>query len=389
MIKRIGAGLIIAILAGMLILTFGRVPPSQLAEMISGRMGSFDGEEITPAMYVMAQENCKRNMGGMGEIPEFILTNCVTNQLKQLYILPKIATRLGALVSEESQQVDLLKQSEQIFQQQKDASADDRLTVREIYNRQLLNYPMDLRIRMRAAQNAGEIITNVGDSLPEARAQAAAESITMSLRILRFTNTDLQGKTGNFDVTEEEVKAKHEKEQSIFEPPQRKSYESQREFVKNRLITEKKQTAVSGLKQQLSALGADFKIEDLERITGRNAIAKSAKLQELKGLTLPTGEIVHLDKPEFLLALSGKGVHKVGPIQDGEATIYVEISGIQAGAVADLPPAKAEKMVEEQKNAAGRSYYELIVKTEGKRGNFRLRTNSKTGNAPVPAPDVF
>ncbi|MBL8021511.1 MAG: hypothetical protein JNM27_17710 [Leptospirales bacterium] len=389
MIKRIGAGLIIAILAGMLILTFGRVPPSQLAELITGRMGSFDGEEITPAMYGMAEENCKRNMGGLGEIPPFILNNCVSNQLKQIYILPKIASRLGALVSEESQQEDLLKQSQQIFEQQKNAAADDRLTTREIYNRQLLNFPMDLRVRMRAAQNAGEIITNVGDSLPEAKAQALSESITMNLRILRFTNTDLQGKTGNFDVTEEEIKAKHEKEQSIFEPPQRKSYESQRDFVKNRLITEKKQTAVSGLKQQLSALGADFKIEDLERITGRNAVAKGAKLQELKNLTLPSGEIVHLDKPEFLLALSGKGTHKVGPIQDGEATIYVEISGITAPPTADLAAAKAEKLLEEQKNSTGRAFYELIVKTEGQRGNFRIRQNPRMGNAPIPAPDNF
>src|SRR5262245_15595421 len=119
MIKRIGAGLIIAILAGMMILTLGRVPPTQLLEQITGRMGSFDGEEITPAMQFMAQENCKRNMGGMGEIPEFILNNCVSNQLKQIYILPKIASRLGALVSEESQQEDLLKQSQQIFEQQK------------------------------------------------------------------------------------------------------------------------------------------------------------------------------------------------------------------------------------------------------------------------------
>lgn len=389
MIKRIGAGLIIAILAGMMILTLGRVPPSQLLEEMTGRMGSFDGDEISRSNYQLAEETCKRNMGGMGEIPPFILNNCVSNQLKQMYILPKVASRLGALVSEESQQEDLLKQSQQIFEQQKNAAPDDRLTTREIYNRQLLNFPMDLRVRMRAAQNAGEIITNVGDSLPEAKAQALSESITMNLRILRFTNTDLQGKTGNFDVTEEEIKAKHEKEQSIFEPPQRKSYESQRDFVKNRLITEKKQTAVSGLKQQLSALGADFKIEDLERITGRNAVAKGAKLQELKNLTLPSGEIVHLDKPEFLLALSGKGTHKVGPIQDGEATIYVEISGITAPPTADLAAAKAEKLLEEQKNSTGRAFYELIVKTEGQRGNFRIRQNPRMGNAPIPAPDTF
>jgi len=375
-VKRIGAGLIIVVLAGMLILTFGRVSPSQLADLMSGRVGSFNGDEISQNLYFMAEENCKQNMAAYGQIPPYILHNCVSTTLKQLYVLPLVASRLGLRVSEESQQTEMMKYAQQMFESQKGVTPDDRLTVREIYNRQLLNNPLDVQIRRREAQNGYEAVSAVGDNKGEARAVAAAEQVSVSLRLVRFTIPDLQNKVGDVKVPEEDIKARFDKEQSVFQPAQRKSYESEHELVKARIIGEKKMEAVSGLKQQLSGLGKDFKLEDVERITGRNAATQNLRLSELKEVKLPTGEVVHLDSAEILLALAGKENKKIGPIQDGEATLYLEILNVQAPPVIADSDKRVEKLIEERHNETSRAYFDMIIKQEARRGKFHLKTDA-------------
>ncbi|HMX56540.1 MAG TPA: hypothetical protein PKE49_08450 [Leptospiraceae bacterium] len=387
-IKKFGSVLIIVILGVMLALTFSKTPLSTITDILSGagRVGSFDGEEIQPRIYLMAEDNCRQNMSAFGQIPEYILKNCIANQIRQLYVLPLLAHRLGVAPSEKFMQDELMKGAQEMYEAQKNAAPDDRLTVKEIYHKQLASFPMDIRLRMRAAQQAYEVISSMGEALPTARAEAAADSISMNARIIRFTTLDLTEKSGgNIQVTEEEIKAKHEKEQSIFEPAQRKSYESQKEFVKNRVLTEKRQLASAGLKQQLSQLGKDFKLEDIERITGKRASQVNIKLSQLKGVALPSGETVKLDGPEVLGALGGDGVKKIGPIQDGEATVYVEISGVQSVADAGLET-RAQKIAEEKRNEAGRLYFELLLKKESERGRFKLKSEVKD-TGPVSHPD--
>ena len=72
----------------------------------------------------------------------------------------------------------------------------------------------------------------------------------------------------------------------------------------------------------------------------------------------------------------------VGPIQDGEGTIYVEVQAVNS------TPAKPQgERAEQISQWASMTFLDLAVKREGQRGKFKVRQGAKEAS-PVPPPDL-
>jgi hypothetical protein len=379
-VKKVGSSFVVILLAVMMIVTLGRWSLADVLEGFFGaKYGYFDGEDMDARYYFQEEERCRQaySMFGEGKIHD-----CLVKQLRSLYVLPRLATRLGLSTSKETVQADLMAQIMENQRAQEALPSDDRLTPREEYNRMLQQFPMDLRVREKGINALVQAFSGMREADNAIGAHGNIETDSIQLRLVRFTALDLQNQTGTFQVTEDEIKARHEKEQSIFEPSARKTYESQRDFVKNRIEGEKKQAAVAEVKKQLANLGKEYKMSDVERITRKPAIAKTVKVMELSNVALPNGEFAKLDSPDFILALGGKAPVMVGPIQDGEGTIYVEIQSVTS------PPAKPqEERVEQISQWASMTFLDLAVKREGQRGKFKVRQGAKEAPA-VPPPDL-
>lgn len=379
-VKKVGSGFVVVLLAVMMIVTLGRWSLADVLEGFFGaRYGSFDHEDMDARYYFQEEERCRQTYAMFGEGK---VHDCLVKQLRSLYVLPRIAQRLGLTTSKEAVQADLMQQILEAERAGINLSEDDRLTPREQYNRMLQQFPMDLRVREKAINGLVGAFSGMTEAENAIAAHTNIENDTLQVRLVRFTALDLQNQTAAFNVTEQEIKERHEKEQSIFEPSARKTLESQRDFVKNRLVQEKKQAAVAEVKKQLAALGQGFKLSDVERITGRQAIGKAVKLAELGNVALPNGEYAKLDSPELILALAGKPPAIVGPIQDGEGTIYVEIQSVTPSTAKP-----SEEKTEQISQWSSMSFLDLAVRREAQRGNFKVRQGAKEA-APVPAPDL-
>lgn len=379
-VKKAGSGFVVILLAVMMIVTLGRWSLADVLEGFFGaRYGYFDGEDMDARYYFQEDERCRQAYAMFGEGK---IHDCLVKQLRSLYVLPRLATRLGLSTSKETVQSDIMQQ---IMENQRNLSSlapDDRLTPREEYDRMLQQFPMDLRIREKGINAVVQAFSGVQEADNAISAHGGIETDSIQIRMIRFTALDLQSQTANFDVKEEEIKARHEKEQAIFEVSARKTYESQRDFVKNRIIGEKKQEAIAEVKKKLAGLGKDYRLSDVERITGKPAIAKTLKIAELGNVALPNGEFAKLDSPDFILALGGKTPALVGPIQDGEGTIYVEIQAVTVSQ-AKVPEERAEQISQ----WASMSFLDLAVRREAQRGKFKVKQGAKEAPG-APPPDL-
>lgn len=379
-VKKVGSGFVVVLLAVMMIVTLGRWSLADVLEGFFGaKYGYFDGEDMDARYYFQEEERCRQaySMFGEGKIHD-----CLVKQLRSLYVLPRLAARMGLATSKETVQADLMQQIMENQRAQGNLPSDDRLTPREEYNRMLQQFPMDLRVREKGINALVQAFSGMQESDNAIAAHGSIESDSFQVRLVRFTALDLQSRTGNLEVKEDEIKARHEKEQSIFEPSARKTYETQRDFVKNRILEEKKQAAIAEVKKQLAALGKDFKISDVERITGKQALAKAVKVSELGNVALPNGEFAKLDSPDVILALGTKGPAMVGPIQDGEGTIYAEIQSVTGSAARPQ-----EERSEQISQWASMSFLDLAVRREAQRGKFKVRAGAKESQG-APPPDL-
>lgn len=385
LVKRIGAGFIIIIIALMMAMMFSSQNMSEITDIIAGKdaAGKFGGETIPLRYYAMAQDSCKANYQQFGNIPDFFLQRCIVGQLKNIYVIPLIAHRLGLEVSSEALEKDILERAKMVYQTQRAVSEDDRLSLSTIYRRELSRYPKELQMKDAARQKLAENMA-ANFPIPESVliSSRAASGISMQLRIVRFSNAELLGlleKT--IQIDEAEIRKTYEEEQAKLPADQKKSYENERSFVRNRVMNDKKQKALADLKAKLAAL-TDPTLEQVAALT-MSPLRNLGRLtlQNLNTVKISPEETVSLVIPGLLLDMEKPGnVIRSGPHQEGEHTVYAEISGLTVPqTVMTDKEREAEKEKQGQETAQGLMSY--ILDQESKRGNFRLnRIRSEDGS---------
>lgn len=400
LVVKIGSGLVVVILVGMLALTFsGRnTRDINFIDILLGRsaIGSFNGENISTRMYSLADQNCReryQQLVGGGRIPEQLMTRCIASQLREVYILPKVAKDLGLDVSPSSIEKAALERARLNFKKQSSLAAEDRMTLGELYRRELAYAPVDVQVRYQEAQRAFEKLAK-GMPYPEAavRAEELATKITMDVKFVRYTTADLLAELDDdVTITEEQIKKRFDEEQGKLSESQRKPYKDEREFVKNRVKSELKQLELAKVKEKLSKLPAGSSLEDVAKITGVKVHhAEGVTLEGLSAVKVDQGEVAKLNLPAVLADLKGSSAVS-GPHQEGDHTVYLMITNVRVPDLT-LETAKLEKMSEEKGQRAGMMFLSYIMEEQASHGRFRVRArgslqdNSQQEIPEIPAP---
>lgn len=402
-LKKIGAGITIVLLALMMTLMFSGQPIDEITGVFTGRAGAggFAGEVIPMGTYAEVDAGCRdriRQMTG-GQAPEYFVRQCVSGQLKMLYVLPHIGHEVGIDVPKKKIQEDMAELARRQFEaQDENTHPDDRLSMQELYNRLLQQSSVDLQRRSEVAE---QVRRHFGTDFPEPRDLGQAEEmtreITLSLRLVRYTSDELLASIGGeVNVSEEEIRLAFEKEQDSVPEEKRKKYEDERKFVKNRLVQERKQAELSKVKQQLGDLKGDVKLEDVVGVTGIRPVTPGrVALDGLSRVDPRDGSgPLNLAIPGVLLDLGRDGeVFVSGPHTVGSSTVYAEISDIRVPEKyrAESPrsvKAEAERAVDADANEGGNrlaaSLFNYLVEQAANRGRFELYVpNQSPGGNPA------
>lgn len=376
-IKKVGAGLIVLILIGMMGITFSSQPISEITAILSGQSGpgEFEGKEISRAMVNLALNQCKERYRSFGEIPDYFLNNCIENELKNLIVLPALGRKLGLDVPDSKVQKELMEAVESRYRSQSGyADPDDRLDMREIYNRELQFNPLDVRKAIEATRSTYESLRDFPVSPDMKQASVATDGISMNIRYIQYSTSDLLKSLGKeVVVSEEEIREAYEKEQAEKKDEEKRPLEKERELIENRIRSEKRQVELAGLKSQLGALGETFELKKVSEITGISIeSAGRVVLKKLKQVPAKKGAPLDLAKPEILAGIPAPGSSLVaGPFTSGDQTYYVEIGDVR---ISDTP-VLAEKIESETSNQGvyhAAYLLEQLVENESKRGNFKV-----------------
>ena len=336
-LKKIGAGITIVLLALMMTLMFSGQSTDEIAGVLVGRggAGGFDGQTIPLATYGEVDARCRdriRQIMGGGQAPDYFVRNCVNGSLKELYVLPKIAGAVGLDVPASEIQRQVAEQAQAQFAAQgAQVHPDDRLSVKEIYNRLIQQSSIDMQ---RRGAVADRVRRTLGGSFPLPDSLSFSEDmsrdISIRLRLVRYTAEELLENTDTkIEVSEEEIRLAFEKEQAGVSDEKRKNFETEKKFVKNRLIQERKQVELSKVKESLGKLTKDVGLEDVAGLTGAKIRTPGrVSLSELQRVDVRDGGgPLNLAIPGFMLDLGKKGdVILSGPHQIGSSTVYVEVS---------------------------------------------------------------
>ncbi|MBE7439527.1 MAG: hypothetical protein HS115_13805 [Spirochaetales bacterium] len=374
-IKKFGAGLIILILVAMMALVFGNQPVDEITRVLAGNPGAgkFQKEVIDLQIYSMIESNCKQNfLQQFGVAPEGMINSCVNSNLKQLYILPAVARELGLDVSREYVEQAALKRAQDSYRLQRTGkgSEDDVLSVSELYQRELSYYPFDLQHKSATIERVQETLGREFAASPEEIAlRKNLGNIRFRLRILSYTAGSLEETTQKtIKVTEEDIRKAYEEEQKKLPPDKQKPFESEKQFVKERITKDMVSAGVAATKKQLGNLSGSFSLEDVEKITGFAAKSAGAvAANELRAVKVGGGSVNLMSKDILLFLGRGKpGV--AGPFQEQEQTIYLELVEVDQK---DPAPATAEEIkLAGQENA--RTFLSYVMEQEGQAGKFAV-----------------
>lgn len=342
-LKQLGATIIVLFLVAMMALTFSSQPLDEILTVLSGgsRVGSFNGEQMSDDAYAYADNICRDQFRQFPNIPDMFLAQCIEGRLKELYILPAIAENLGRKASKEEIEMQLVEQAKAEFSRQAiNTLEEDRLSLKQIYQRQVQMVPVDLRVRLASAQQAANTLYS-DIKLPEdyTNAMLLAETTLLNMNLIRYSEVDLLSKIdGQVDP-----------------------------LLTGKERTEAKQKMLSERKSALGKLKGDsLSLNAVQEITGiRPVVVNGLPVAGLSAAQLPGGITADLAAADFLLELSGPGTY--GPYQDGQNTFYVEISSVNRRQ-AQVTPEQAE-----QKYSLDilRSFSEYIINQEAERGDFK------------------
>ncbi|MCB1164941.1 MAG: hypothetical protein KDK37_10225 [Leptospiraceae bacterium] len=373
-VKRIGVGAIVLFLVLMMGVTFSRQPLDQILSILTGgtQYGSFDGEEVTQEEYGRTLQSCRDRFAQFGQVPDFFLNGCLQNGLQELYVLPKIASRMGVDVTSAEMEKKLVEAAREIAAQDSSTFEDDRMSVRDAYTRLVGMAPVSFRRRATSAQNAQQTIMSVNASPSLVEAATLARETKINLRIIRFTQTSLLGRFDDrVQVSEQDLQKEYDawKKEDPSIPPLDKN----KGQVMDRVRTKKKQDLLASAKEHLARLKPEEGLGAVSEATGIAAqTAPPVALEALSQVTVPGGPAANLASGDFFsdLAKYKPGERRFyGPYQDGEATIYLEIQGIQK---VPMSAKDAESMKQEVAARVREQFYRYLVRTESERGDFRF-----------------
>lgn len=380
-LKKIAAAAIITLLAGMMLLMF---LPGSISDATgifkSNRYGSFDGKDIAPDDYRAAYEICAVRLESIPEkFRKTLLQNCINRTLEELFVLPSIGEELGIAVSAQSVERNLYEElSRQLDQINQTArSEDDKLTLRELYLRAIRYRPIAVRLRSSSAIAVHSTLTA---QFPYPRdlilIDEAAKKITMDLRYLRYNNALLSRRLEkNVTVDPGAVRRAYEQEQKALKKEERKSFALRKPFLENRIRSESARKALTGLKNRLGQIGEK---PDLDRVAGIIGIAprgeRNINLAGLRSIRERSGEPpINLALPGLLavFADAGEGL-TVGPLQDGDHTVYIEIRNIRTGKIA-LQEKDIHRIQHQLGGELAQQLVRYLIEKHSVRGEFKTR----------------
>lgn len=355
-LKQAGATVIVLFLVAMMAVTFSSQPIDEILTVLTGgsKIGSFDGQEISDESYAYADDACRNQFRQFPNIPDMFLAQCIESRLKELYVLPSIAEKMGKNVTKEQVEQQLIEQAKLEYEQQALTTLEeDRLSLKQLYQQQVRMLPLSLRVRLASAQQAADTLYS-DFTVPDSYADSLmkAESVALNLALIRYSEVDLLSKIDD-----------------RVDP-----------LLTGKERTEAKQKMLSEIKDNLGKLKGDQLTTDkVSNQTGIKPVQlNNVRLASLSAVQLPGGTTANLASADFLLSIDGAGTY--GPFQDGQNTFYIEIKGIQK------LPAAAEKEQSQQKYSLDilRSFSEYIVNQEAKRGDFKTVV-SRQAPAEIPA----
>jgi len=375
-IKKLGAGLIIVILIVMLAITFSSQSIDEITGIIAGKktLGSYRGKEINSQVYFVIEQYCQGMYAQFGKVPDFILHSCMTEQLKQVYVIPEIGKELGLTVSKQSVENAVYEQIKQAYKQSQGRDEDDRLSIKEMYRREVAYNPIEVRVRMASIS---EVVNALGKDFPVpqtvVKSMQSSDNIVFDLNLVRFSSSELNKLVDpSITISEEEVKSTYEKEQSVLAEKDRKPFESQAEFVRNRLKNEKRQALIAEVKKKLSLFTKDYKLDEVSKAVGVKPVPiKEVKLTSITNIKLPENQTADLSGSDFLLSLTPGKDALVGPIQDGEFTVYAEVKNVKIITPKETAN-KKDNLLEELSMSISGFFLQEIMNSEAKRGKFTL-----------------
>ncbi|HBS06342.1 MAG TPA: hypothetical protein DEA96_15345 [Leptospiraceae bacterium] len=385
-VKRLGAGIIVIFLVLMMGVTFSSQPMDEILAIFAGqtKFGSFDGEDISEENYGFAYNACKQRFAQFGEVPDIFLNGCLESTLQELYVLPKIARRLGLDASEEEIERDLVELARQAYQSQEVLVEADRQTVQDFYRDIVQQASVKLRSREASARRVSTAILAMESSPALIEAATRSRATTVSFRMVRYTQTSLlAGFDDQVQISDEELKSEYEswkKEKPDLEP-----LDKVKGQVLDRVRTGKKQAMLAKSKEQLSKLKPEDGLNSVSDITGITPRTfQNLPLEALSQVRVDDGKPANLATGDFFRDLTSyeRGKNRYyGPYQDGEATVYVEIVNLNSGAVTE---AEKEKVLNETGARARQEVYRYMIRTEAQRGDFNFRELASENERQIP-----
>lgn len=390
-LKKIGATLIVIALILIMGISFSSQDMSEILTILSGgsKIGSYRGEEIRPEVYGYAEDSCKNRYQVYGEIPQVFIDQCASDAVRDMMVMPAIVADLGLDVSEKQIQDQIISVLRtEVEMQNQSRLADDRLSLEQMVQREMSRFPMSLRMRLtRVGLFQDSVAAPFPVSAIETQAFSRAKDSAFELNVIAFTNADLLNSFSaeaseaemkdlyEKDKKEAEIRAKKEKKEGPFTYP---SFEERKEFLKDRVLTEKKKKQLEELKASLGQK-KDASLATVSEKTGYKAERATVKFSALNAVSLASGKTINLTGDRFLSDVAASRDGLKGPYQDGETTIYLTIEQVKLA-----PPSEKLDPELSQNRAMYLSYAfaNQIVKEYAETGKFRLTQKSLDSGKP-------
>lgn len=321
-----------------------------------------------------------RKLAGNGELPPmFTVDACIRRELQQRYTRYSLGEELSLSNIKDILKEDMKVEARLAQKNQEVIHEDERLSVQEIYNRQMQYYPPEVR-KLDKVAGYTETLLNQPVAVPESiRTNAAqAQYIHMDVRLIRWDAGQLlEVLEKEVRLTEAEMRARHTEEQAKQKEDQRIPFQKDKPFLEKRMRTEKAREKQAGIKTKLAGLKAGFSLDDVQKITNLPIESiQNVGLAELGGVKIARG-LVNLDQGPLLKSLStvGSGKASAGPLQDGRYTVYAEVSNLQIISSAKevaADPATKDAPENELGATLGREWMNHMINSEVERGQLRV-----------------
>lgn len=381
-IKKIGAFLVVFILVLMLAITFSSQPIDEIISMISGssKVGSFQKEPILVKDYSIIYNECENYFQKFGftDLPPFLLQNCIYQQVLNLYVKPVIAEDLGLGISKESVENQIIENVKEIYKmQKKNTLPEDRISIEELYTREVSYFPVHKRVALIKANFLDNFLLNpipLSSEDEEILKKLSSNQIKIKSSILIFSNNDLL-KNIKVNITEEEIQKKYEEDKKEYEsnPQNKDKYPALKErynFIKEKIENEKKRQELSKIKEELGKLKNQQSFDEYIKILKINPIQKEFSFSELESIYIDKDIKINANKQEVLKGILEDHNLIIGPIQDRDYTFYIKIESIKIENAEEGSFSKDTKESMEKRQTG--IFYEYILEQYKNRGEFKL-----------------